>query len=33
MKFLSVKNINAAAIDEEAAADKFQDLQDLVKFD
>ena len=33
MKGLCVKNINAASIDEEAAAEKFQNLQDLVKFD
>ena len=33
MKGVSVKNINAAAIAEEAAAEKFQNLQDLVKFD
>ena len=33
MKGLNVKNINAAAIDEEAAAEKFQNLQDLFKFD
>ena len=33
MKGLSVKNTNAAPIDEEAAAEKFQNLQDLVKFD
>ena len=33
MKGLCVKNINAPPIDEEAAAEKFQNLQDLVKFD